>query len=168
MSLAIVLLTACYQPPVYVVPTEPPTVTPVPANATALAAVVTGPSATQIAIGAATSIAASPITITNASVDPSDASNSAVTLFNTSQGPVDLSGWTLLVANYRVTLPTTQYMTVAAGNTVVLHLATSPSVATGKDIYVGLGSLDSTPRANPNQVVLFDKQGSVASVYPPS
>jgi hypothetical protein len=140
----------------------------VPANATALAAVRTGPSATEIAIGAATSIAASPITITNASADPSNPSNSSVTLLNTSQGPVDLSGWTLFVLNYRVTLPTTQYMTVGAGSTVVLHLATSPSVATGKDIYVGLGSIDNTPRADPSQVVLLDKQGKVASLYPPS
>jgi hypothetical protein len=143
-------------------------VTPVPANATALAAVRTGPSGTAIAVEAATSIAASPITITDTSVDPSDPSNSSVTLFNTSQGAVDLSGWVLLVANYRVTLPTTQYMTVGPGSTVVLHLGTSPSVATGKDIYVGLGSLDNTPRADPGQVVLFDKQGNVASLYPPS
>ena len=112
-------VTACYQPPVYVVPTEVPTVTPIPANATALAAVRTGPSGTEIAIGVATSIAESPITITDASADPSNVSNSSVTLFNTSQAPVDLSGWTLLFENYRVTLPTTQYMTVGAGSTVV-------------------------------------------------
>jgi hypothetical protein len=59
-------------------------------------------------------------------------------------------------------------MTVGPGSTIVLHLGDSPSVATGKDIYVGLGSLDNTPRADPNQVVLFDKQGNVASLYPPS
>jgi Lamin Tail Domain len=164
VSLAI-LLAGCYTPPTFVVPTEPPTTTPVPANATAVAAVQSGPSATQIAVAAATSIAASPVHITDASFDPANAANSSVTLTNGSGGNVDLGGWTLLVANYRVALPKTNYMTVGPGSSLIVHLATSQTPTNGQNVYVGLGSIDSTPRANTDQIVLLDPNGQVASTY---
>jgi hypothetical protein len=162
------LLVACYQPPAYVVPTEVPTPTTVPANATIIAALQTGPTATNIAVAGATSIAASPMRILNTSVDPQDVSNSAVTVMNVSQAPVDLSGWMLLVANYKVTLPATQYMTVAGGSTLNIHLGNSPTAASGQDVYVGLGALQNTPRVDADRTVLLDSKGQVASVYPPS
>ena len=168
LALPTALLVACYQPPAYVVPTEVPTPTTVPANATIIAAMQTGPTATNVAVAGATSIAASPMRILNTSVDPQNVANSAVTVMNISQAPVDLSGWSLLVANYKVTLPSTQYMTVAAGSTLNLHLGDSPTVASGQDIYVGLSSLQNTPRVNANQTVLLDSQGHVASIYPPT
>jgi hypothetical protein len=163
-----VVLGGCYSPPAYVVPTDPPTSTPTSANATAVAALQTGPTATQVASTAATSIAASTVHITNASLDPGDVSNSSVTLMNGGSANVDLSGWVLLVQNYRVTLPTTNYMTVAPGSSLIVHLATSQTPTNGQNVYVGLGSLDSTPRANPNQIVLLNPSGQVQSMYPTS
>jgi|SRR5215471_4311169 len=155
----------CYTPPAYVVPTEVATSTPVPANATAVAALQTGPSATQVAVAASTSIAASTVHITDATFDPGNASNSAVTLSNGGSGNVDLGGWVLLVSNYRVTLPTTNYMTVAPGSSLIVHLATSQTPTSGQNVYVGLGSDDNTPRANPDQIVLLNPSGQVASTY---
>jgi hypothetical protein len=167
LALPTALLVACYQPPAYVVPTEVPTPTTVPANATIIAALQTGPTATNIAVAGATSVAASPMRILSTSLDPQDPSNSAVTVMNISQATVDLSGWSLLFNNYKVTLPSTQYMSVGAGSKLNIHLGNSPSVASGQDVYVGLGALQNTPRVNADQTVLLDSQGHVASVYPP-
>jgi Lamin Tail Domain len=161
------LLGACYTPPAYVVPTEPPTPTTVPANATAAAALQNPPTATQIALVAGTSIAASPMRITDASVDPENMANSAVTLMNTGSAVVDLSGWMLLVANYRVLLPTTQYMSVAPGSSMIVHLSGSPTPTNGQNVYVGLGAVSNTPRANADRTVLLTPDGDVASTYPP-
>jgi hypothetical protein len=156
-------LVSC-QPPAYVVPTSPPS--PTSANATLVASLQTGPTATNIAIAEATSIAASPVRITSASLDPQDYANSAVTIANISSANVDLSGWTLLVANYKVTLPTTDYMTVGPGSMLIVHLSSSATPTQGQNVYVGLGALQNTPRANPDQVVLMDPHGQVASIYP--
>ncbi|HEY1291778.1 MAG TPA: lamin tail domain-containing protein [Chloroflexota bacterium] len=160
-----VMLVGCYTPPAYVVPTEVATSTPVPANATAVAALQTGPTATQAAVAAATSIAASSVHITDASFDPGNAADSAVTLSNAGSANVDLGGWVLLVSNYRVTLPTTNYMTVGPGSSLIVHLATSQTPTSGQNVYVGLGSVDNTPRANPDQIVLLNPSGQVASTY---
>src|SRR5436309_12250856 len=92
------LLSACGQPPPYVAPTAPPTPTSV--AATAVAALQTGPAATQVAVAAATSVTASTMRISDASFDPENVANTAVTVANMGQAPVDLGGWTLLVANY--------------------------------------------------------------------
>jgi hypothetical protein len=161
-----VLLGGCMEPPTYVVPTAPPTPTAI--HATEVAALQSGPQATQIAVAQATSIAASPIRISDASLDPGNVGNSAVTLSNISTTLVDLSGWILLVQNYRVTLPTTQYMTVAPGKTMIVHLSSSATPTDGQNVYVGLGSVSTTPRVNPDQIVLLDKSGQVASTYPPA
>jgi hypothetical protein len=135
-------------------------------HATQVTAAENSPQATQVAIAAATSIAASPIKIVDASMDPANVGNSAVTVSNVSQAPVDLSGWILLVQNYRITLPTTNYMTVAPGNMVIVHLSSSATPIEGQNVYVGLGALETTPRLNPDQIVLLDPQGHVASTYP--
>jgi hypothetical protein len=168
LALPTALVVACYQPPAYVVPTEVPTPTTLPANATIIAALQTGPTATNVAVAGATSVAASPMRILNTSLDPQDVANSAVTVMNISQAPVDLGGWMLLVNNYKVTLPSTQYMTVAAGSTVNIHLGSSPTAASGQDVYVGLGALQNTPRVDADRTVLLDSQGHVASIYPPT
>jgi hypothetical protein len=165
VALVAVVLSGCYSPPAYVVPTEPPTNTPVPANATVLAALQTGPTATQAAAVAATSMAASTVHITDASFDPGNVSNSAVTLMNVGSSNVDLGNWILLVQNYRVTLPATNYMTVAPGSSMIVHLATSQTPTNGQNVYVGLGSVDNTPRANPDQIVLLNPGGQVQSTY---
>jgi hypothetical protein len=165
VALVAVVLGGCYSPPAYVVPTEPPTTTPVPANATAVAALQNGPTATQVAASAATSIAASTVHITDASLDPGNVGNSAVTLMNAGGANVDLGGWVLLVQNYRVTLPTTNYMTVGPGSSLIVHLSTSQTPTNGQNVYVGLGSVDNTPRANPDQIVLLNPSGQVQSTY---
>lgn len=158
------LITGCYQPPTYVVPTDPPTPTPV--RATAVAAVQSGPTATQIAVSAATSVATSPVRIVDVLLDPENVANSAVSVQNTSGTVVDLSGWTLLVENYRVRIPATQYVSVAPGGTLILNLGSSPVPTSGQHVYVGLGALQNTPRVDEQRTVLLDPDGRVASVYP--
>jgi hypothetical protein len=71
----------------------------------------------------------------------------------------------LLVANYRVTLPTTSYTSIAPGSSLIVHLAASQRPTSGQDVYVGLGSLENTPRANPDQIVLLNAAGRVANTY---
>ena len=110
-----------------------------------------------------TSVSASTVHITEASFDPGNAANSAVALTNAGGASVDLGGWVPLVANYRVTLPTTSYMTIAPGSSLMVHPATSQTPTSGENVYVGLGSLDNTPRANPDQIVLVNASGQVAS-----
>jgi hypothetical protein len=155
----------CSQPPTYVVPTNVPTPTPI--HATAVAAVQSGPAATQIAVAAATSMAASSVRIIDASFDPENAGNTSVSVMNISTAPVDLSGWVLLVANYRVTIPTTQYMTVVPGRTLIVHTSSSATPTNGQNVYVGLGALQNTPRVDSDRIVLLDPTGQVASLYPP-
>jgi hypothetical protein len=162
-----VLLAACYTPPPYVPPADLPSPTPVPAQATSTAALQSGPTATQVALTAATSIAQSPMRIIDVSLDPENAANSAVTVFNGGQAIVDLSGWALLVDNYRVTLPSNQYMSVGPGAKMILHLGNSQGPTSGQDIYVGISSVQSTPRGDAERTVLLFPNGSVASTYPP-
>lgn len=160
-------IAGCYQAPTYVVPTEVPTPTPAPIAGTAVAALQSGPTATQVAVAAATSVAASPMRIVNVSLDPENAGNSAVSVLNVGGAVVDLSGWTLLVQDYRVELPTTQYMSVAPGSTMIVHLTSSNTPTSGQNVYVGLGAAKSTPRVDSDRTVLLDPKGQVASVYPP-
>jgi len=126
-----------------------------------------GPAATQVAVAAATTIAASPMHILEVSLDPENSANSAVTLFNGGPATVDLSGWSLLVSNFRVTLPTTQYMSVGSGSKMIVHLGNSQGPTSGQDVYVGMSSLQNTERLNADQTVLLFPNGSVASTYPP-
>ena len=51
-------------------------------------------------------------------------------------------GWVLLVSNYRVTRPTTNYMTMARDGSRIVHLATSQTPTNGQNMYVRSGSLD--------------------------
>jgi Lamin Tail Domain len=157
------VLTACGSPPPYVEPTAVPT--PTPAHATAVAALQTGPTATHVAVAEATSIAGSTVHITDASFDPGSAADSAITLSNGGSAAVDLGGWVLLVADYRISLPRTDYMTVAPGHSLIVHLATSQSPTSDQNVYVGLGALESTPRIDQDQIVLIDADGQVASTY---
>jgi len=159
-----VLVASCTPPPT-VVPTSPPS--PTPANATAVAVLQNGPTATQIAVAEATSIATSPMHILDVSLDPANSANSAVTLFNGGPAVVDLSGWSLLVTNYRVTLPTTQYMSVGSGSKMIVHLGNSQGPTTGQDVYVGMSSLQNTQRLDADRTVLLFPDGNVASTYPP-
>jgi hypothetical protein len=161
------LVSGCYQPPAS---PAPPTAAPAPTpvRATAVAALQSGPTATQVAVAQATSIAASPIHIAGVSADPENVGNSAVTLTNTGTAPVNLGGWVLLVANYRVTLPTTEYMTIGPGSGLIVHLTTSPGPTNGQNVYVGLGAASGTPRLDADTTVLLDPRGQVAATYPPA
>jgi hypothetical protein len=162
----VTFVTGCYQPPTYVTPTDVPSPTPI--HATAVAAVQSGPTATQIAVAAATSIAASPVRIVDASFDPANVANTSVSVLNIGTGPVDLSNWVLLVANYRVTMPATDYMTVSPGRTMIVHVSSSETPTQGQNVYVGLGALQNTPRVDPDRIVLLEPTGQVASVYSPT
>ena len=163
---ALLLSAGCAAPPVPPSPTDVPTPTPQPPVATAVAALSSGPTATQVAIAAATSIAASTIHITDATVDPSNVSASAVTLSNAGTSAVDMGGWVLLVVNYRVTLPKTDYMMLVPGRSMIVHLSTSPTPTNGQNVYVGLGALQNTPRVNADRIVLINPDGHIASLFP--
>jgi lamin tail-like protein len=163
LILAVAGVSACYTPPTYVVPTEVPT--PTAANPTAIAALQSGPTATQAAVSVATSVATSPVHITDASFDPANVYDSAITLSNGSSTNVDVGDWVLLVSNYRVTLPKTDYMTIAPGHSLIVHLSQSATPTSGQNVYVGLGALDSSPRVNADQIVLLNSDGHVASTY---
>ena len=163
VSLAFVL-TGCYTPPTFVVPTEPPTTTPVAGQRHGRRGAPEldhrphrSPSRRRPRLPRRPCTSRTPASILR------NASNSSVTLTNGGSSNVDLGGWTLLVANYRVALPKTNYMTVAPGSSLIVHLATSQTPTNGQNVYVGLGSLDNTPRANPDQIVLLDPNGQVAS-----
>ncbi len=150
-----------------VAPAPPtPLPTPTPIHAEAVAALQTGPAATQVAVAAATSIAASTVFITDASFDPSNVYQSAVTIANYGTSAVDLGGWRLLISNYRVTLPKTEYMTLVPGHPMTVHLTSSPTPTSGQNVYVGMEAIDSTPRVNESDIVLLNADGDVASTYP--
>jgi hypothetical protein len=161
---ALAAVAGCYQPPAYVVPTSPPTATPF--HAEAIATLSSGPPATQIAASVATSVTASPVSIVETSLDPGNVANSSVTVSNTSDKPVDMSGWILLVQNYRVTIPTSQYMTIAGGHQMTIYLNSSPTPTNGQNVYVGLESIQNVPRVDSDRTVLINPQGQVASTYP--
>jgi hypothetical protein len=78
-----------------------------------------------------------------------------------------MSGWILLVSNYRVTIPTTQYNTVAGGHQITFYLSSSQTPTSGQNVYVGLESLQNVSRVDSDRTVLINPQGQVASTYPP-
>jgi hypothetical protein len=161
---ALPLVLSCGPPPA--APAPPTAVaTATPVHATAVAAVQTGPVATTLAQTAATSIALSPMEIVEASFDPANVGNTSVTLVNKSQAPVDVSGWKLFVGGYRVTLPSTSFMTAVPGTPMIVHLTSSPTPTSGQNVYVGLENVDAFGRPDEDRILLTTPDGQVASSY---
>ena len=112
-----------------------------------------------------------PVQIVDVEVSTVKAADISTTLSNVSSDPVDLGNWILLYGSYQVTVPSTQYVTIAPGLTKTLHLASSVEPPNGTDIYLGYSSLSVTPLLIPNQVlVLLNPQRQLisASSVPPA
>jgi len=150
-------------------PTPTPTALPTPTavHAEAVATFESGPVPTQLAVAAATSIAASPVQIANVTVDTASPDNSAVTLRNSGDKPVDLSGWTLLFNSFRAKFPTTNYMTLAPNSIKNVYLSSSTSPVTGDNVYLGISSVNAGTGlfTAGNQIILLDSENKVASQY---
>jgi hypothetical protein len=160
-------------PPQATPPTPPPAAaTPTSQAASAIATLSTGPAATARVLAAATSIATSPVQISQARLDTVNFGDWSVTLSNVSQQPVDLSGWTLFVGDYLATFPTNQYMTVEPAKSKIIHLSGTSvgnNPAEGDNIYIGSSSIRTGGPGvltnNGQRVVLVNAQNQVASVY---
>jgi hypothetical protein len=135
-----------------------------------VATLQTGPVATQRVLNAATSVAASPVQIAEATVTSAELGEAAVTLTNVSSQSVDLSGWTLLISSFRATLPNNQYMTLLPAQKKTIHLTGAvpgSDPTSGDNIYVGASSIRSGAGmlTEGNKVVLVNPQAEVASTY---
>jgi hypothetical protein len=105
-----------------------------------------------------------PVQIVNVLPDTINTADVATTLRNTSTDPVDLGNWILLFGSYQVTVPSTQYVTIAPGSEKTVHLASSLTQPNGTDIYLGYDTLLITPLIIPNQVlVLLNPQRQLIS-----
>jgi hypothetical protein len=109
----------------------------------------------------ATSVANSPVQISQVKVDPAD---TTISIHNTSQRQVSVGGWILFMGTFPFILPTNSNMRIDPGATVTLHFSRGTDTAT--DVYVGQAP---TPLVNNLQngatLALVDLSGQVASVY---
>jgi hypothetical protein len=164
-ALLAVIVGCSAPPPPLATPTLGPAATPV--HAEAVSTLQSGPVQTQLAVAAATSIARSTVQISDASVDQINVENSSVSLKNVGTEPVDLSGWVLFVGSYRITFPTSNYMTLAPASTKIVHLSSSTAPTSGDNLYLGLGavSVGSGHVTSGDELVLLDSEGNVASIF---
>jgi hypothetical protein len=118
--------------------------------------------ATQAVAAVSTSVAASPVKVTNVKVDSSD---TTVTLQNSGSSPMNLNGYTLVMGpNFSVTLGD---IAMTAGQTRTLHFSQGTDTAT--DVFLGFGSnVASQSLAPGTRVVLVAPADTIASVYPMS
>jgi hypothetical protein len=107
----------------------------------------------------ATSIAQSPVQITNVSGSGQD---TTITLHNASPSPVSLEGWTLLFGPaFSAGLSD---IVVGGGQTMVVHFG--PGVDSTTDTYLGLGSAIATSALDPGtRIALVSPGNQIASVY---
>jgi hypothetical protein len=116
--------------------------------------------ATQVVAAVGTSVANSPVHVTNVSVNDAD---TIVSIQNTGAAPTTLSGWTLAVGpNMSVQLTD---ITLKAGQTRQLHF--SQGTDTDNDVYLGAGYNVAKASLQPGtRVVLIAPADQIASVYP--
>lgn len=115
--------------------------------------------ATQVAPIAATASANAPVRILGAQ---STASDSMITLQNSSASSVDLSGWELQVGSATAQLPTG--MVVQPGQTVTLH--TSSGSSTSTDVFLGGQATSLAAQLKPGaRVILANPNGAPATAF---
>ena len=139
----------------------PANVAPTAQNAAAQAAptvqvlaTVGAVSATQAPAAASTAVAAAPVRIVDASVAVNDP---RITIQNTGNQAVDLTGWTLRIGDAAVRLPANTQ--APAGQALVLHATAGTS--TGRDVYLGQPTPDLAQALRPGAgVTLVDQSGS--------
>jgi len=167
--IALGLVAACAPTPLGVAPTALPTATRVAVAPTTAPA--TGPTAapgptidpTAIVLPG-TAAPNFPIQITEVRQNTVNVADVAATLNNVSPDPVDMGNWIMLYGTYQITVPATQYVTIAPGESKTFHLASSTFQPTGTDVYVGTSSLDKSRMIIPNQLlVLLNPQRQLIS-----
>lgn len=111
----------------------------------------------------ATSVAASPVQISQAQVSQTD---TTIALHNSGSRQVNVGGWTLLMGTFPFVLPTSSNMRIDPSQTLTLHL--SRGTDTASDVYLGAapGPLLNNLQ-NGATLVLVDLQGQLASIYLP-
>jgi hypothetical protein len=113
--------------------------------------------ATQAPAAASTAVAAAPVRIADASVSANDP---RITIQNTSNQAVDLTGWTLQIGDAAVRLPANTQAPV--GQALVLHATAGTS--TGRDVYLGQPTPDVAQALRPGaRVALVDPSGSTVT-----
>ena len=111
--------------------------------------------AAQAPAAAATTAAGSPVRITETSISGNDP---RITIQNTSNQAVDLSGWTLRVDQATMRLPANTQ--APAGQAVVLHATAGTS--SGRDVYLGQPTPELMQALRPGaRVALEDASGSM-------
>jgi hypothetical protein len=109
----------------------------------------------------ATSVAASRVQISQASVSQGDPS---VSIRNSGSSPADIGGWTLALGPFLVILPTGSSMAIEPGQMLTVHLSQGTNSAA--DIYVGAppaSALTVLQRGAP--LVLVEPRGQPTSIY---
>ncbi|MBV9322389.1 MAG: lamin tail domain-containing protein [Chloroflexi bacterium] len=109
----------------------------------------------------ATTVAASRVQISQASVNQGDPT---VTIQNSGSSPVDVGGWTLALGPFLVILPTSGDMSIQPGQLVVVHL--SQGTSSPPDVFVGAPpapAVAALQRGAP--LVLVDPRGQPTSIY---
>lgn len=120
-------------------------------------ATVGAASATQAPAAASTAVAAAPVRITDVSVSANDP---RITIQNTGNQAVDLTGWTLRVGDAAMQLPANTQ--AAAGQALVLHATAGTS--TGRDVYLGQLTPEVAQALRPGaSVALMDRSGSTVT-----
>jgi hypothetical protein len=116
--------------------------------------------ATQVVASVSTSVATSPVHITNVNVGATD---TIVAIQNSGSTPSNLAGWTLVLGpNLSIELSD---ITVKAGETRQLHL--SDGTDTDSDVYLGIGSVAARASLQPGAhvVLVSPPDQKIASVY---
>jgi hypothetical protein len=115
--------------------------------------------ATQVVAAVGTSVATSPVHVTNVNVGATD---TIVTIQNGGSAPMSLAGWTLVVGpNLSVELSD---ITLKPGQTRQLHF--SDGTDTDADVYLGFGNVAARASLQPGaRVVLISPPDQIASVY---
>jgi hypothetical protein len=115
--------------------------------------------ATQVVSAVGTSVASSPVHVTNVNVGTTD---TIVAIQNGGAAPMSLAGWTLVLGpNFSIELSD---IGLKAGQTRQLHL--SDGTDTESDVYLGFGSGAARTSLQPgSHVVLISPPDQIASVY---
>ena len=129
------------------------------ASPAATAVAAASPLATQAAPAVGTAVAASPVRIVGAQLNPVD---TTLSVQNAGSAEVDMSGWRLRVGSTTATLPANTR--VAPGGTITLH--TGSGTSTGSDVYLGQDAMALLSGLQPGaSVSLVDGQGQVISEF---
>jgi hypothetical protein len=106
-----------------------------------------------------TAVAAAPVRILGAQLNPSDPT---LTLQNTGGQPVDMTGWKLRVGSSTVNMPANSK--VGPNETVTIHVA--PGTSTAKDVYLGAEAMTLATALRPGARVAIENQsGSTVTEF---